>query len=207
MSKDFLEKQFIKGIIECHSPEDILNWYRNLYYKEDKNFERRIVAEAINEFFVYKLPEILEEAREGRDRKFQKNESAVTYEKKLKKKYLEEAASKFAGHSDYHGDSVLSALICMAEDKEVKSVKPLNVNLIKIQAQQELADIIHEEICNAIKSNHEIERASKDQLGQFSENFTIICNSKNDALNGIGYFIDRLMSRMWKENESKNNKV
>lgn len=63
MSKDFLEEHFVKGAEKCDSPEDILNWYRNLYYKEDENSERRIVAEAINKFFVYKLPTLLEEAR------------------------------------------------------------------------------------------------------------------------------------------------
>lgn len=64
-SKDFLEEYFVKGAKECSSPEDILNWYRNLYYKEEQNTECRIVAEAINEFFVYKLPNLLEEARKG----------------------------------------------------------------------------------------------------------------------------------------------
>lgn len=63
MSKDFLEEHFVKGAEKCSSPEDILNWYRNLYYKEDKNTEHRIVAEAINEFFVKKLPELLKEAK------------------------------------------------------------------------------------------------------------------------------------------------
>lgn len=63
MTKDFLEEHFVKGAEKCDSPEDILNWYRNLYYKEDEGTERRIVAEAINEFFVYKLPKMLEEVR------------------------------------------------------------------------------------------------------------------------------------------------
>lgn len=63
MYKDFLEEYFVKGAKECSSPEDILNWYRNLYYKEEQNTERRIVAEAINEFFVKKLPELLKEAK------------------------------------------------------------------------------------------------------------------------------------------------
>jgi hypothetical protein len=52
MSKDFLEEHFVKGAKECSSPEDILNWYRNLYYKEEQNTERRIVAEAINDYFM-----------------------------------------------------------------------------------------------------------------------------------------------------------
>lgn len=57
MSKDFLEEYFVKGAKKCGSPEDILNWYRNLYYKEEEGTERRIVAEALNEFFNYKLPQ------------------------------------------------------------------------------------------------------------------------------------------------------
>lgn len=63
MTKDFLEEQFVEDAKKCSSPEDILNWYRNLYYKENENTERRIVAEAINEFFVYKLPKMLEERK------------------------------------------------------------------------------------------------------------------------------------------------
>lgn len=63
MFKDFLEEHFVKGVEKCDSPEDILNWYRNLYYKEAGNTERRIIAEAINEFFVKKLPELLKEAK------------------------------------------------------------------------------------------------------------------------------------------------
>lgn len=63
MCKDSLEEYFVKGAKECSSPENILNWYRNLYYKEEQNTERRIVAEALNEFFVKKLPELLKESK------------------------------------------------------------------------------------------------------------------------------------------------
>lgn len=52
MSNDFLKEYFVKCAKECSSPEDILNWYRNLYYKEDQHTERRIMAEAINNYFM-----------------------------------------------------------------------------------------------------------------------------------------------------------
>ena len=42
------------------------------------------------------------------------------------KEILEKAASKFAGHSDYHGDTILQVLYCMAEGKEVDNAKPLD---------------------------------------------------------------------------------
>lgn len=63
MVKDSLEEHFVKGAKECSSPEDILNWYRNLYYKEEQDTERRIMAEALNEFFVKKLPKLIKEAK------------------------------------------------------------------------------------------------------------------------------------------------
>lgn len=68
MAKDFLEEHFVKGAKSCYGPQEVLNWYRNLYYKEDENSERRIVAEAINEFFVYKLSKMLEEAKQDNKR-------------------------------------------------------------------------------------------------------------------------------------------
>ena len=61
--QSFLEEYFVKGAKECNSPEDILNWYRNFYYKENENTEHRIVAEALNEFFVKKLPKLLKETK------------------------------------------------------------------------------------------------------------------------------------------------
>lgn len=42
------------------------------------------------------------------------------------KEVLEKAASKFAGYSDYHGDTILQVLYCMAEGKEVDNAKPLD---------------------------------------------------------------------------------
>lgn len=49
------EKWFIDGIDKLKNPNsclDILNWYRNLYYKFDKNTERGRVAWAINDLFM-----------------------------------------------------------------------------------------------------------------------------------------------------------
>lgn len=40
--------------VDAHNitdPVELLNWYRNLYYKEEPDTERRIMAEAINKFF------------------------------------------------------------------------------------------------------------------------------------------------------------
>ena len=54
---DSLEKHFINGVHEIINNGatlnvDILNWYRNLYYKEGKNTERGIIAHAINNLFM-----------------------------------------------------------------------------------------------------------------------------------------------------------
>jgi len=39
--------------------------------------------------------------------------------------FLDDVYKVIAGHSDYHGNNILTALTCIAEGKEVKPVKPL----------------------------------------------------------------------------------
>ena len=41
------------------------------------------------------------------------------------KKFADELCSKFAGHSDYHGDTILSTIRCIAEGKKVGNARPL----------------------------------------------------------------------------------
>lgn len=51
---DILEKFFVEEIKKYNmkDPLEILNWYRNLYYKEDSGTERSIMAYAINDLFM-----------------------------------------------------------------------------------------------------------------------------------------------------------
>ena len=54
------EEWFLDGITQLKNPDncfDILNWYRNLYYKEDKNTEHGKMAWTINEVLM-KLKEL-----------------------------------------------------------------------------------------------------------------------------------------------------
>lgn len=48
------EDIFVEEVIENNitDPLEILNWYRNLYYKEASDTERGIMAEAINSLFM-----------------------------------------------------------------------------------------------------------------------------------------------------------
>lgn len=48
------DSDFTEEVIEDHmeDPLEILNWYRNLYYKEAGNTERGIMANAINDLFM-----------------------------------------------------------------------------------------------------------------------------------------------------------
>lgn len=54
--------------------------------------------------------------------------------------YADELASHIAGHSDYHGDNILSAIYVLAEGREIKDVKYLNIEEIKQQAVREFAE-------------------------------------------------------------------
>ena len=63
---------------------------------------------------------------------------------KARRKALLEAKSKFAGHSDYHGDTILCKLICMAEGKEVGVATPLDKSEIKAEVVKEFAERLKE---------------------------------------------------------------
>lgn len=75
---------------------------------------------------------------------------------KTRKKSLLEASSKFAGHSDYHGDTILCKLICMAEGKEVEIAKPLDKSEIKSESVKEF-----------VKEHKEIMRSFLDDDNEF----------------------------------------
>lgn len=45
-----------------------------------------------------------------------------------------------AGHSDYHGDNILSALTCVVEGKEVKPIKPLETKPVVHGKWEQLCD-------------------------------------------------------------------
>lgn len=49
-----LDKYFVEQVKKYNmtEPLEILNWYRNLYYKEDAETEHRIMACAINDLFM-----------------------------------------------------------------------------------------------------------------------------------------------------------
>lgn len=58
----------------------------------------------------------------------------------------DEIFRKFAGHSDYHGDTILSIINCMAEGKEVQSAQPLDTDEIKLKAIKWAFEKIREKI-------------------------------------------------------------
>lgn len=49
-----LDKYFVEEVKAAHmtDPLEILNWYRNLYYKESNNTEHGVMAKAINDLFM-----------------------------------------------------------------------------------------------------------------------------------------------------------
>jgi hypothetical protein len=47
------DKYFVEETIKHNMDTlEIVNWYRNLYYKEESNTERGIMARAINDLFM-----------------------------------------------------------------------------------------------------------------------------------------------------------
>lgn len=50
---------------------------------------------------------------------------------------LSEIYRLIAGHSDYHGDNILSALTCVAEGKDVKPIKTIEKSLEEVESKGE----------------------------------------------------------------------
>ena len=71
-----------------------------------------------------------------------------------RRKALLEASSKFAGHSNYHGDTILCKLICMAEGQEVGMAIPLDMSEMKAKAYKEFAEKAAIELANAYSSEY-----------------------------------------------------
>lgn len=48
-----MERYFVEEVLNNNMDTlEILNWYRNLYYKDGSNTERGIMARAINDMFM-----------------------------------------------------------------------------------------------------------------------------------------------------------
>ena len=45
--------------------------------------------------------------------------------------HIDDVFRLIAGHSDYHGDDILAALMCVTEGKEVKTIRPLE-DVVKV---------------------------------------------------------------------------
>ena len=58
----------------------------------------------------------------------------------------DELFTKFAGHSDYHGDTILCIIQCMAERKTVDNARPLDTSKIKSKAYKKFAERLQQEI-------------------------------------------------------------
>ena len=78
------------------------------------------------------------------------NERLLQKLQQAKSEALMHAFSKFAGHSDYHGDTILCQLTCMAEGKETKSAIPIDMNQIKSEAIKEFAHLVIDRSKNGV---------------------------------------------------------
>lgn len=81
-------------------------------------------------------------------RKTEEIESLKAELSNARRKALLEASSKFAGHSNYHGDTIICKLICMAEGQEVGTAIPLEMSEMKAEAYKRFAKKLEEKLCD-----------------------------------------------------------
>lgn len=75
--------------------------------------------------------------------------------------FAEYVGGKIAGHSDYHGDSILCALYCAAEGKQISSVKPIDTSKYNYEHEvtdkdtdEHLLDITKRALSNAVRDRN-----------------------------------------------------
>ena len=83
-----------------------------------------------------------------------------------RRKALLEDSSKFAGHSNYHGDTILCKLICMAEGQEVGIAIPLDMSEMKANAYKEFAERLCEGKVSNDKTVIEAKVLLKEMVGE-----------------------------------------
>lgn len=119
--------------------EDIKNFSKDIAFLKD--LINRLHAEiAMSQRRISTLEKLAEHRKKAVFERVEKNLKLRKELETAKAEALKEAASKFAGHSDYHGDTILCTLYCMAEGKEVGNAKPLDTNKIKTEAYKEFGN-------------------------------------------------------------------
>ena len=83
-----------------------VNWMSDLISRQDA------LAEFIDDRDVFDIMESIEELPSA--------------DRPKNMIHIDDVYRLIAGHSDYHGDSILSAFTCLVEGKDVKSIAPLD---------------------------------------------------------------------------------
>ena len=112
------------------------------------------------------------------------------------KSFAEYVGGTIAGHSNYHGDTILSALYCAAEGKEIDYLKPLNITEYgykeAIKAKQELQDEIArltaenkrlraEKTCRNISDKNPVDEFKCSKCGFMAEDFHRLVIDEDDG--------------------------
>lgn len=119
------------------SGEEIINYFTK-YCKIDSEAQAQNLSYGGDR-------DLIEEAYINQKTEIERLKLELSY---TRRKVLLEASSKFAGHSNYHGDTILGILICMAEGKEVSTARPLDMSEMKIEAYKAFAEHLKEKWSN-----------------------------------------------------------
>lgn len=127
--------------------EEIIKRLKQCVKRGNRNYDTDIVLDLIN--------------RQKAEIERLKSELSNT-----RRKALLEASSKFAGHSNYHGDTILCKLICMAEGQEVGIAIPLDMSEMKANAYKEFAERLCEGKVSNDKTVIEAKALLKEMAGE-----------------------------------------
>jgi hypothetical protein len=121
------------------SSEDLRNEALDLINRQQAEIEK-LRAECCNQSVLWNkhFEGIFETAKE-------------TIKAEAIKKFADNLCRVFAGHSDYHGDTILTKIICLKEGKPIQTAKPIDTSKIKYAAIKEFAERLKAEMKNSVK--------------------------------------------------------
>lgn len=116
--KDTCEKEMAESAL------DLINRYEaKIAELTEENNRQQAEIERLTEFLDDKCDRCIEKERT----------EAVN-------EFANELCRVFAGHSDYHGDTILTKIACLREGKPINCAEPIDTNNMKTEAVKEFAE-------------------------------------------------------------------
>lgn len=120
------ENTFVREVKEKNitKPEDILNWYRNLYHTEDNHTEHGIMAYAINDYFA----DVVSKSEVENYKQIAETQQKLSMDRYFEIKELKEDNERLKDDNEYLQDKVFKVRLEVAREI-FEEIEKLHLNI------------------------------------------------------------------------------